>query len=277
MSDLIPHHSSPTPAPAPAGASQQPAVPDGPLRAHWTRHVDRLGWEVMPLPALRLLADAGLCALQPVASWATKAGVRNRGPAGYTHDIEGWWIDQRVFLTVQARRPVAPEQPGSRRFRPTGGPWVASVQVHPLTVSDIATQRWNRPPGGGAAADAAVAASAGYTSAPWEILPAAIRQRLGPRPTQHGAARRYPETGGLLEQIVAYHRAGEHLIAVGAERRGGAWPDPETALDSAAWHTTVLEATVGAPTTLELPAHAPQGTTDDQRRSWRRRLTGKQG
>ncbi len=234
-----------TPASPSAGVSA--AAPAGAIRGHWDDLVEKWGWEVMPAPVAADLAGAGLCTGQPVAAWAGNETVRRRG-ATYYQDVEGWWAGPGQWLVIRARRPLMPESPGSRRFR-HAGPWSATVTIRQVTAS-VQTQRW-RKPSGPAGAGGASTPPPRYSDQTLDLLPAALRDRLG-HPTHYDAVRE-TSSSGLREQIVAYRSDGAAIVVLSAERRAGTFPDPETALDSAPWITTVLQGTLGPATTLEFP------------------------
>lgn len=175
---------------APNGARPTAAV--GTTRARWSAPSARIGWDVVPEQALALLVGAGLCPREPVASWAAESGVRDRGAAGYSQDVEGWWVDATAMISVQARRPLVRESTTGRRFRPTGAPWTVTAIVTTVTAADTTTQRWSRAaPGAGAPA----AQPTRFAALVWEILPGAVQARLG-TPTQYGACREHLDSGG---------------------------------------------------------------------------------
>ncbi len=250
----LPRSASPAIGGAPSG---------GVARVTW-RPVAHVGWDVMPAAAGELLNGPGLCVGVPVAAWAYPARVRRLHAGGSVGDVEGWWVSPAVFVAVRARRPLAPALDDPRRYRPTGGPWQVTAIVHPLTGS-TQTQRWRRPPdlpGRPGGRPAAVR----DTHEVLELLPAAVRQRLG-RATEHGGARFYPTGGGYREQVMGYRRdptpGGDRLLVVAGERSGGAFPDPEQAIAAADWTITTLDAVAGPATTHHLPVASPLPVAPD--------------
>ncbi|MHB8296030.1 MAG: hypothetical protein ACYDH5_15715 [Acidimicrobiales bacterium] len=231
--------------PAERGAPGTPAVPAGPARHAWGEP-GVVGWALLPEAARGSLAEARICSGDGVAAWADDAGVRRRGDV-YAQYVEGWWADEERFVTMQSRRSLDPEAPGSRRFRPNGR-WSATAIVHDLIAVNVERQRWRRPgtTGGGSGA----LTEPRYVPDVMDLLPAAVKQRIG-RPTVRGAVR-YHLSNGLRERIVAYRRDGERVVVLAAERSATAFPDPETALDAAAWATTFIEAALGPARATEL-------------------------
>lgn len=115
----------------------------------------------------------------------------------------------------------------------------------PLPATPPTGQRWSRPPQPAGATGSPAAAR--VTEVAIEILPRAVQDLLG-HPTGQGAIRHYPPHGGYHDQVYAYRRVcPTALVAVAAVREGGAYPDPDTAIDAADWHITTYRPHVGAP------------------------------
>lgn len=243
-------------APAgPAAPAAQPAtaVPEGQPRINWHHH-GALGWDKLPEAARAALAAAGWAATASLAAWAHAATTR-RDPAGrYWRDTDAWWIDQATFLTVRAREALdhlgtGPDgRPTLRRARSGGG--TVHLAAHPLTGDPPTGQRWSRHPQPAGATGSPAAAR--VTEVAIEILPRAVQDLLG-HPTGQGAIRHYPPHGGYHDQVYAYRRVSPTaLVVIGAVREGGAYPDPDTAIDAADWHITTYRPHVGAPTKSRL-------------------------
>lgn len=278
-------------AQAPA-ATDELARPSAPrvTRLEWRAGARRVGWEVLPALVRGALAEAGWCRRDPVAAWADAETVRRDGAGGFVGVVGGWWADPRFLVTVLAARPLRRLEPGARRFAPTGS-WTASVRVHPL-AGEARTTRWRRP----ASAPSGPEVSAGPGAAVWDnrsqptaILPSAVARRLeigGIGPSSQGAVRQRRRGGGWREDVYAYvcfsaghggapetgapetgapgdgeREGGQRLVAVGATRAAGSWPDPERAIAHADWVITVLDAVVGAGSCHELPAVASGSAT----------------
>lgn len=238
------------PAVTPAGVQPRPVR--GVTRIDWAEHVDLLGWEVMPSPVRDGLAAAGLCAGDGIAAWAATAGVRDHGNGDYRRYVEGWWAAEHRFVAVQTRQQVTRVNRDGNQFRPSGI-WSTQAIVHPINGT-TSTQRWRRPDSGHPDGEPGSPAIR-YGNHALDLLPAGVRDRLG-RPTLWGACRRYPSQG-YADQIAAYRRDRDRIVVLWAERRGGAFPDPEAAIDAASWITTFVTGALGRPTTHQIPGTAP--------------------
>ncbi|BBG05741.1 MULTISPECIES: hypothetical protein [Pseudonocardia] len=204
----------------------------------------------MPEQARHALAAAGWATTDPLAASSYTPTTRRDAGGRYWRDTDAWWIDQATLLIVRAREALTHLGTGSggrpRLRRAHGGGGTVQVTTHQLTGPVPTGQRWSRPPQtSDPAGDRTDAVR--FTDTSIELLPRAVQDELG-RPTGQGALRHYPPHGGYRDQVSAYRRiCATELLVVCAVREGGAYPDPDSAIDAADWHITTYRPQVGTP------------------------------
>lgn len=226
-----------------------PAAPPSPIpetaRIIWD-HTQEVGWNRVPADARRALLDAGHATGEVFVAGTWAPTTRRDRDGHYWLDTDAWWIDTATLLTVRAREALTRHgtgPDGRPRLRRAGGGRV-EVTTCPLTGPPPSGQRWSRPTG--AADVAGPAAGVRLTEHVVDVLPQAVRAELAV-PTGQSAIRHYPPHGGYRDQVLAFRRISvTELVAVAAVREAGAYPDPDTAIDSADWHITTYRPQVGA-------------------------------
>jgi len=216
----------------------------GPARVSYN-HEDHGDWSHL-VPEVAA-AIAGCLVGDRIAAWVNRKTTRRRGDE-YYQSMSAWWASSQVVVQIGANRPLT--SAGDSRFRPVG-PWTGEVVVHQLAPAPISAKTFARRKSGGD--DPAVPAPPPrLVHDSMELLPEPLRKVTAGGPPA-GSLLWDNGQGQVTEEVMAYRLLTGNAVVLFAWRG----PGDRDALESAIWHSRVLEASVVGTRTYSFDTNSP--------------------
>ncbi|MGH9127629.1 MAG: hypothetical protein ACRDY2_01365 [Acidimicrobiales bacterium] len=218
-----------TPVPRPPGRT--PAVAGGERSAPGSIDyvtADAVGFEHIPAAVVDALA--GVLVGPPIAADADPPVAKRRSDGTCYQQATGWWAGGDRYVTVDARRPLAPGD--GQKLKPVSGWRIDGTVSHfnPRVITSYS--QWRFDPGGPTTAGTPLQADD-----PLDVLPGELTRPI--RDADASAWRVYGR-GWAEETIVASLNKPDRVLILKAQRRATS----RRALDSTDWHAVTLDAPI---------------------------------
>jgi hypothetical protein len=211
--------------PATTGQRQQPGSID-------YTPADAVGFDQMPRAVVNALA--GVLLGPPVAADAEPPVTKRQADGTYYQQAKGWWAGGDRYVTIDARRLLAPAE--GQSLRPITGWKIDGIVSHFVAGIIPVNSVWRFDPGGGTEAGKGRRPN---TDDPLDVLPEPL---TAPVRGADVSAWREHGRGWAEETIVAPLVSPERILILKVQRKATS----RRVLQTADWHAVTVDAAVSA-------------------------------